>query len=163
MHHITNKLVQTLRKEDLTLALAESMTCGLAAHQLSTCIGTSEVLIGSIVCYSPLVKTSLLGISEKTIQKYTAESQEVTDQLARGLKKLIRADIHAALTGLAAPGGSETRDKPVGTVFISVLYQNKLYNERKRFRGSPTEVRKKASRALYQLILTAIRPAFAQE
>ncbi|MBS1618743.1 MAG: CinA family protein [Bacteroidetes bacterium] len=157
MHHITNKLVQTLRKKGLTVALAESMTCGLAAHQLSTCIGTSEILLGSIVCYSPLVKTSLLGISEGTINKYTAESQEITDQLARKLRRLIKADICAAVTGLAAPGGSETSGKPVGTVFISVLYRNKLHSERKLFRGTPTEIRKKASRALYQFILRTLK------
>lgn len=156
MHLITNKLVQTLRQRGLTLALAESVTCGLAAHQLSTCIGTSDMLMGSIVCYSPDVKTELLGVSASAIERYTAESQEVTDLLARKLKPLIKADIYAALTGLAAPGGSESKDKPVGTVFLSVFYKNKMYRERKLFRGTPTEIRKKASRAIYSLILEVV-------
>lgn len=156
MHSITNKLVQTLRQKGLTLALAESVTCGLAAHQLSTCIGTSDMLMGGIVCYSPDVKIKLLGVSATTIERYTAESQQVTDLLARKIKPLIQADIHAALTGLAAPGGSETSEKPVGTIFLSVLYKNKLHRDRKLFRGTPTEIRKKASRALYSLILDVV-------
>lgn len=157
MHSTTNKLVQTLRQKQLTLALAESVTCGIAAHQLSTCIGTSDVLMGSIVCYSPDVKVSLLGIGERTIARHTPESQAVTDLLARRLKRLISADIYAAVTGLAAPGGSETKQKPVGTVFLSVLYRNKLYKQRVLFRGTPTEIRKKASSALYLLILQAVK------
>ncbi len=114
MHPITNKLVQKLRERQLTLALAESVTCGLAAHQLSTCIGTSDVLMGSIVCYSPTVKTSLLDVSQRTLDKYTPESQEVTDQLVRRLKKLMTANIYAGLTGLAI--SKDIIEKQNGTI-----------------------------------------------
>jgi nicotinamide mononucleotide (NMN) deamidase PncC len=40
------------------------MTCGLAAHLLSTCKGTADVLKGSVVCYTPEVKKSLKGLLE---------------------------------------------------------------------------------------------------
>src|SRR5688500_12395523 len=124
---INNSLVRLLLKNDLTIAFAESVTCGMAAHQLSTVIGTSTVLKGSIVCYHESVKKELFGISSALIRKHTAESQQVTNLLARKLKRLVDADIHAAITGLAAPGGSETKTKPVGTIFFSVLYKRKLY------------------------------------
>src|SRR5690349_18327269 len=44
----TNRLMKTLLAKKMTIAFAESVTCGLAAHQLSTVKGTSEVLQGSI-------------------------------------------------------------------------------------------------------------------
>lgn len=146
-------LIKTLKQKEMTLALAESITCGLAAQRLSGCVGTSDVLKGAIVCYTPEVKMSVMRVPEKLIRTYTCESQQVTDRLAKNLSKIIKADIYAAVTGLASPGGSETKEKPVGTVFLSVYFQNKVYNERKRFRGTPLEIKKKATRALYKLII----------
>src|SRR4249919_1331440 len=113
IHHF----IQTLNVRSLTLALAESMTCGLAAHMLSTCKGTSEVLKGSIVCYNTDVKKELLKVPASMIDKYSAESKQVTKKLALSLKRLISADVYASITGLASAGGSEKPWKPVGTVF----------------------------------------------
>lgn len=157
MEKIVNKLIKRLEEEELTMAIAESMTCGLAAHQLSTTPGTAEVFAGSIVCYTPEVKRSLLGVSERKMNTYTCESKEVTEALAKNLTRLIKADLHAAITGLASPGGSETAGKPVGTVFYSVYYKKKMHNERKLFRGTPLEIRKKACKGLYGMIYRLIK------
>jgi nicotinamide-nucleotide amidase len=151
-----NAFISSLKKKKLKLALAESVTCGLAAHKLASALGTSDVLAGSVVCYSPEVKISLLGISHSLIDTYTCESQQVTDALARHLPRLIKADIYAALTGLASPGGSETPKKPVGTVFFSVRYKNKTHSLKKQFRGTPLTIRKKACMALYKFILEVL-------
>jgi nicotinamide-nucleotide amidase len=153
MDHSTKTFITTLRKKKLTLALAESMTCGLAAHKLSNVVGTSDVLKGGITCYTPEIKIKVLGISIKIIEAYTCESQEVTNALAKNLRKLIKADICAAITGLASPGGSETKDKPVGTVFLSFFYKGKVYAQKKILKGTPTEIKRKACRKLYHFIL----------
>ena len=68
----------------------------------------------------------------------------------------IRADIHAAITGLACEGGSETPEKPVGTVFFSVRYKGRFHNERQLFRGTPSEIREKSCLFLYEFILKVI-------
>jgi PncC family amidohydrolase len=151
-HSEINSLIKILKEKKLTLALAESVTCGLAANKLSTCIGISEVFRGSVVCYSPEVKKSLMKVPEKMIREFSCESQEVTETLARNLKKLIQADIYGALTGLASEGGSESKNKPIGTVFLSVYYKNKIYNTKKLFRGTPSEIKLKACFALFELI-----------
>lgn len=150
---INNTLVRLLLKNELTIAFAESVTCGMAAHQLSTVIGTSSVLKGSIVCYHESVKKDLFKVPAGVIRKHTTESQQVTNLLVKKLATLIDADIYAAITGLAAPGGSETKTKPVGTIFFSVLYKRKLYTLRKKLTGTPTRIRKKACNNLYQFIL----------
>ncbi|MBA3665732.1 MAG: CinA family protein [Bacteroidetes bacterium] len=156
MYRTPNPLIKTLLKKELTLALAESITCGLAAHQLSTCKGTADVFKGSIVCYNEEVKRYLFGITQKMIDKHTCESKEVTEALAKKLSGLIKADIYAAITGLASAGGSETKTKPVGTVFYCIKYGRKIYNERFVFRGTPLEIRKKACDTLYKMILKKI-------
>jgi nicotinamide-nucleotide amidase len=151
-----NTFIKALKSQGLTLAVAESMTCGLASHLLSTCKGTSDVLLGSIVCYSSEVKTNLFSISANQIRKYTAESKEITQALAVNLSGIIRADISAAITGLASAGGSETRDKPVGTVFFAIRYKGRNYNYRKIIRGTPQEIRIKACLELYELIIRTL-------
>jgi len=156
MKRLTNRLIKTLQQNELTLALGESITCGLAAHQLNTVKGTMDVLKGSLVCYHPDTKMHLLGISKRMIDTYTAESKEVTEAIVKRLPKLFEANIYAAVTGLAAPGGSETKNKPVGTVFMSLYYKRKLYNEKKLFRGNPMHVKKKACEALYEFIIKTI-------
>lgn len=157
MRNPANKLVKTLQQQHLTLALAESVTCGLAAHRLAGVKGTSQVLRGSVVCYTPQVKNTLLKVPVATMQKYTCESAQVTKALVMGLKKIIKADVYAAVTGLAAPGGSETKDKPVGTVFIHVQVGSKNYSERWLFKGSPLQIRAKACVALYNLIIKKVQ------
>jgi nicotinamide-nucleotide amidase len=149
---LVRNFIDLLLEKKLTLALAESMTCGLAAHQLSTCKGTSEVLMGSVVTYSENMKIETLGIRRRKIKKYSAESPEVTVAMARKLRKLVNADVYAAVTGLASPGGSETAEKPVGTVFYAVIIRGKLFESRKRFRGTPLQIRQRSVIALYQTI-----------
>lgn len=145
--------IRTLKEKKLKLALAESVTCGLAAQLLAGVPGTSEVLAGSIVCYSPEVKTALMGIPESMIERYSCESMEVTEALAKKLPELLGADVYAAVTGLASPGGSETKGKPVGSVFLVVYHQQTLFRQKKVFRGTPLAIRKKACFGLYRMIL----------
>jgi nicotinamide-nucleotide amidase len=133
------------------------MSCGLATHKLGTVPDTSEILMGSIICYCEDVKCGILKIKKQVIKKHTAESQIVTDQLAKNLKKLIKADIHAAITGLASPGGTETKTKPVGTVFISFIFRNKMYRHKDRFYGSPNDIKKKACQAMFTYIAKELK------
>jgi len=153
MHRTINSLVKLMQEKELTLALAESITCGMAAEKLATAFGTSDVFQGSIVCYTPEVKNKLMRIPQTVIDKYTTESMKVTELLARHLNRLIKADVYAAVTGLASPGGSETKSKPVGTVFICIVHGSKIYKKRYLFRGTPLEIRKKTCLALYELII----------
>lgn len=141
-----NAFTDLLAAKKLTLALAESMTCGLASHKLSTAPGTSKALRGSIICYSPEVKTTLLGIPQKMIRKYTAESQEVPSALAKNLGKLIKADLHAAVTGLSSANGTETISKPVGTVFFSVVYKREPMNKKNALGGRHLKYVKKGQK-----------------
>lgn len=154
---IANKLVKTLCENQITLALAESITCGLAAHWLASYKGTGEVLRCSLVCYNEEMKTKLLGVSASMIQKFSAESPQVTARMAEGLKRMKVADICAAVTGLASAGGSENKRKPVGTVFYSISWRGKKYMRRKQFRGTPLQIRKRACEELYAFILKVVK------
>jgi nicotinamide-nucleotide amidase len=154
---IVFKLLEELKERNLTLSLVESATCGMASHMLNTVPGTSDVFLGSIICYHESVKTSLLKVKSSLIKKHTPESQAVTDALTKNLRLLIPADINAGVTGLATDGGTESSAKPVGTMFVAVYYKRRLRRFKKVFNGTPSEIRKKSCLLIFSCILKVLR------
>ncbi len=130
------ELMMGLKDKGLTVAFAESCTAGMLASEFVKAKGSSDVLIGSLVVYQPEAKKKLLGVKQDTLDLYTAESQQVTNEMVMGLKKTLDADICIATTGLAGPGASENEEKPVGTMFVSVLYDGKAEEFRTVLEGS---------------------------
>jgi nicotinamide-nucleotide amidase len=127
------------------IAFAESATAGAMAAQFALAPDSGKILLGGVVCYDASVKEDLFAISKETIEKYTAESAEVTKELAEGLSKYFDCDISVAVTGLIAPGGSETPEKPVGTMFIHILLPEGRYcAHREVFDGTPEQILEKA-------------------
>lgn len=143
-------LVQQFLQQKLTLALAESCTCGLVAAQLAPAAGVSEVLLGSVVTYHVEAKQKLLGVKKETLTTYSAESQQTTNEMAAGLHRhLPAADVCVAVTGLCGPGASATPDKPIGTVFVTVLLDGHAHEYRTQFRGAGDAVRTQAAQFIY--------------
>jgi len=136
-----------------TLAFAESATAGRAAAEFSLACNAGKFLKGGFICYDATLKTSLLNVSEDLIEKYTPESMEVTKAIAQGLAKLIEADIHIGITGLPCPGGSETPEKPVGTMFIYALRHGELwFSERLQLEGSHQQIVENTVKRIAQLL-----------
>lgn len=135
---------QKLKDQGLTIAFAESATAGRLASEFSLTEHSGSILKGGLVCYDAQVKTDVLGIDLDFIKKFTPESEEVTKELAIRLKSLIKSDIQVAVTGLIAPGGSETPEKPVGTIFVHVVIQDRSIAVREVFEGSPEQIVRKA-------------------
>ncbi len=130
-----------LIENKLTLAFAESATAGRASAEFSLACDAGKFLKGGLVCYDASMKTRLLGVPEQLIEEYTPESMEITEAIARGLRKIIVADIHIGITGLPCPGGSETPEKPVGTMFIcALLHGAPWFSERLQLEGSHPQI-----------------------
>lgn len=144
-------LVQQFLQHKLTLALAESCTCGLVAAQLAPATGVSEVLLGSVVTYHVEAKQKLLGVKKETLATYSAESQQTTNEMAQGLHRTLpAADVCVAVTGLCGSGASETPDKPVGTMFVTILAEGHAYEYREQFDGSADKLREQAANFIYE-------------
>ena len=143
------RIVRKIQTSKLTIAFAESATAGMLASEIVKAKGTGTVFLGSIVTYNENVKQILLGVKKKTLDLYTAESQQVTNEMVMGLHKLLKADICIAVTGLAETGGSETESKPVGTVFFSMFYKDRIEEYREVFEGTSDNVRKKATEFIF--------------
>lgn len=129
-----------LKKKKLCIAFAESATAGRVMADFSLVEKAGDFLKGGLVCYDACLKEDILKVPDSLIKEYTAESAEVTQAVAKGLKNLIKADIHVAVTGLTSPGGSETKEKPVGTMFIHFLYRNHDKGDRMVFDGDKESI-----------------------
>lgn len=123
--------------KQLTIAFAESATAGRMSAEFAMVEDAGKFLKGGLVCYDASLKEDVLNVPKTLIDKYTPESIEVTKAITEGLTHLIEADIHVGVTGLPAVGGSETEEKPVGTMFIYALVNKQtLFSERIVFNGN---------------------------
>ncbi len=117
----------------LTLATAESCTGGLLSALFTDLAGSSAFLERGFVTYSNRAKQELLGVPGDVLADYGAVSEPVARVMAEGALAESRANISIAITGIAGPGGG-TPMKPVGTVHLACLRENKpMLHEMRQF------------------------------
>lgn len=131
------KACELLNENNLSIFFFESASAGYLAYQFSLSPFSGKILLGSLVCYDLTVKESILKIPSSIIKKYTAESMEVTEEMIKKGKTIIKSDIYISCTGLLKKGGSESKEKPIGTFFYAIYYKNRIYNFRSLHRGQP--------------------------
>jgi len=102
-----------------TVALAESCTGGLVAHAITTNPGSSGYFVGGVVSYSDPVKADILGVPDAVLEQHGAVSAQCAVAMAVGVRSRLRADLAAAITGIAGPDGGSPA-KPVGLVYVAV-------------------------------------------
>ena len=125
-------VLEKLKDKKMTLGAAESCTGGSISRLITDCPGSSDVFKGGIISYSNEIKENCLNIQDKTINRYGAVSKQVSEQMCIESANMLNVDVAIACTGISGPsGGSE--DKPVGTVFISILYMNSVYTKKFKF------------------------------
>ncbi len=145
-----NRVIKKIKGQQLRLALAESVTCGLIASRLGCIKDVSRFFMGSVICYHSDVKRNLLSVPSVMLKKYSAESMQVTSTLAKNLYQVIEADIYGAVTGVAA--ADPTTRHPAGTIFLCVLREKKMLKLVKHFRGNPFAIRRKAFLEMMMLV-----------
>jgi len=134
------KCSKIIAEHKLTIAFAESATAGWLCSEFALAPESGKTLMGGIVCYDADIKKYLLKIPEELIEKHTPESAEVTEELAKRLQNFIHSNIQVGVTGLTTVGGSETAEKPVGTMFIHIIIQGRAIPMRQVFSGSAEEI-----------------------
>ncbi|WP_255955917.1 CinA family protein [Streptomyces odontomachi] len=111
-------LVDLLVARGETVAVAESLTGGLVAAELTAVPGASKTFRGSVTAYATELKARVLGVEGGLLAERGAVDPEVALQMARGVRGVLETDWGLATTGVAGP---EPQDgQPVGTVFIAV-------------------------------------------
>ena len=147
---------RAIAEKGWNIAFIESVTAGRMCAEFALTPSSGKILRGGLSCYDFFVKEQLLHIPSNTIEKYTAESAEVTSLLAKGGTRLFNTTVTVAVTGLASPGGTETKEKPVGTIFFNIIAKNKEIAYREIFNGSPEEIILQAIDKAAELIIKEI-------
>lgn len=115
----------------LTMAVAESLTGGQLAAALTAVPGASAVFRGSVTAYATDLKAAILGVDGVLLDQVGAVHADVARQMAEGVRRVCRADLGLATTGVAGP---EPQDgQPVGTVFVAVAGQETVEFEQCHF------------------------------
>ena len=153
------KLGNALTKKKFRIALAESCTGGLVCQHLTNIPGSSVWFDRGFVTYSNESKIELLKVSQDTLLKFGAVSKEVASEMALGALNESHAQIALSITGIAGPSGGSI-EKPVGTVFFAIAYQNKIiFNASKVFPGSREDIRESSCLfALNQVLALTLNP-----
>jgi len=121
-------LDKQLKEKNLTLALAESCTGGKLASLITAIPDCSYYFQGGIVCYSNEIKQKLLDVAPWLFREYGAVSKQVVEAMANGVYRIFKSDCVISVSGVAGPGGG-TPEKPVGTVWIAVLYKGRMQSQ----------------------------------
>ncbi|MFD4547736.1 CinA family protein [Streptomyces sp. NPDC058466] len=118
MNSLATEVLRLLMVRGETLAVAESLTGGLVAAEITAAPGASKAFRGSVTAYATELKHELLGVDATLLAERGAVDPQVAAQMAAGARKALGADWGIATTGVAGP---EPQDgQPVGTVFVAV-------------------------------------------
>jgi len=102
-----------LREPPLTLAVAESLTCGQLQAAIGAISGASEFFLGGLTAYSIDQKVRHLGVDRAAAGAVNAVSAEIAGQMARGACALFGSDLALATTGYAEPAPDRGVTAPV--------------------------------------------------
>lgn len=96
-----------LREPQLTLAVAESLTCGNLQAQIGRISGASNFFLGGITAYTLDQKVRHLGVDRAGTAAVNCVSASVAEQMARGAAERFGADLALATTGYAEPAPAQ--------------------------------------------------------
>ena len=148
---IERTVFELLNNKGMTFASAESCTGGNIAHVITLIPGSSEVFSGTAVTYATPMKTKVLGVPAETIEQYGVVSQQVVEDMAKGVRELMESDFGVATTGVAGPSGG-TEENPIGTVWIGVASAHGVVSQRFNFGKDRENVINRATIMAYEML-----------
>lgn len=96
----------------LTLAAAESMTCGRLQAAVGRISGASNFFVGGITAYTLDQKVRHLGVERVAARRVNSVSAAVARQMAQGACRLFGSDLAVATTGYAEPSAEDGVENP---------------------------------------------------
>jgi nicotinamide-nucleotide amidase len=140
------RLNDVLVGDELTIAVAESLTGGSLSAALGRIRGSGDWFRGSVVAYSRTVKHGLLQVPPGPVV-----SEAAATAMAEKVADLLDADLTLAVTGVAGP--DEQDGEPPGTVWMAVHRGRRTSTNLLHLEGDPAEiVEETCARALEWLV-----------
>ena len=129
----TNKLINNLLKKNVKICAAESITGGRFAFEIIKNENASKIFDYGLVTYSYDSKSNILGLKDK-INKTNVVSTEMSKYMVKEVTKFAKHKkvLAVSCTGQAGPTVLNT-NFPIGTVFIGVSYNKRIFSFKKCF------------------------------
>ena len=156
MTNKVKKILNTLKRKKLKLAIAESCTGGMLSSAITSVGGSSKVFNLGLVTYSNESKIKVLKVTKKTIKKYGSVSEQVCAAMAKNVSKIGKTKMSISVTGIAGPNGG-SKKKPVGLVYICIKKGNNISTKKYLFKNKGRSyIQKKAVDKCLKLILISL-------
>ena len=139
-----------LEERRLLLACAESLTGGSLGARITAIPEASSYFLGSAVCYSRDAKRDVLGVAEDILDGPGTVSEECAIAMARGARRIYRADVGLSTTGVAGPDPLE--GKAAGTLFVGLAAEGADEVRAVQAPGDRDQVRRWAEQAALDLL-----------
>ncbi len=152
-------IIQKLNEKHQKITFAESCTGGLLAYTFTKESGVSQVYDGSLVTYSNALKENWLAVDSIILEDYGAVSANVVEQMSEGALNVSYADYAISISGIAGPSGG-SKEKPVGTVFISVRSKTHQIVERLYLNGDRNYIQEKTVLHAIKMLLDVDKNLF---
>mgnify|MGYP002742427987 CR=1 FL=1 len=133
-------LLSSAESRGLTVAVAESLTGGEVVSALVSVPGASAVVVGGVVAYATRIKSQVLGVDERRLERTGPVDGGVAEQMASGVAALMGADLGLATTGVAGPGPADGH--PAGTVHVAVVAPWGQRHRELRLSGDRPQIRR---------------------
>ena len=152
---LASLVVEELKKRQISITAAESLTAGLFQASLADFSGVSAIFKGGFVTYSLEEKAKMLDIPQTELEIHGVVSTYTAEKMAEQAREKTASDIGISLTGVAGPESLEGH--PAGTVFIGLSQASGTEVIRVNIGGrSRTDVRKIAVMHAFNLVLKAL-------
>ena len=144
-------IAKKILDKNISIAIAESFTGGKISYELSKIPGISKSFKLGIVAYSNNSKIKLLNIKKSKILKFGAVSKEIAIDMAKNLLIKSKCKYCVSTTGIAGPTGN-TKNKPVGLVYICLASNKKTLVYKKILKGNRISIQNNATKFVFDIL-----------
>ena len=140
----------------LTLAVAESVTCGRLQARIGAISGASQFFVGGLTAYTIAQKVRHLGVDRAQAEHVDAVSPEIAGQMARGVCAFFGSDLAVATTGYAEPAPERGVTQPVAFWALAHRRADNAYVSRQGCVDGPQATRVEMQEAVADAALAAL-------
>lgn len=154
VQELASSLIKKLQENNLTIAVAESLTGGLVAASLTEIPGASKVFKGSITAYADEIKQNILNVKDETITNFTSISEQVSLEMAINVRTIMKSDIGISTTGVAGP--EKSAGFLPGLVFVAISIGDHNMCQKLEITGDRSKIRNQTVHEILQLTLSRL-------
>lgn len=153
---LESKVATLLKRNNLRISAAESVTGGMFTSKIMGVKGASAACPGGLICYDPTIKESVLRVSADTIRTKGVVSEDCAIEMAKNVSSVFGSDLGISFTGVAGPDRLEGH--PVGTVYIAIYSTaGEQHVKRYTFQGDREAIRHRATIKGFEILFNFLK------